>query len=425
MKVELSDFGPVKKGFSIELDQDEILSETDAVVRRLAARVRIPGFRAGKAPLSVIRTRFASEIESDVVESLVARFHAEAAEKEGLRPLRAPVIEDLNHDKGSSLRFRTTFEVLPEVAPKGYRGVEVREPAVRITVEDVEKALGELRDAHTKLVVEEGRTARTGDVIVADIEGVPASGEPFRRERSLIEVGAQDNLPEFNERIDGAVAGSLLEFPVRYPEDYPASHLAGQTVQYKLTIHEVKTRQLPPLDDDFARDLGDFAGLDALRERIRQDLEQARRADAKRAVRAAVLDKVLLENPIPLPDVLVEEEVQARLQDMVLSLMMQGVDPSKIKVDWKALRERQDEPARKAVHARLVLDAIAKIEGIDASSGEVEAWFRAEAARRGEGMEALRARISKEGGEQVIHHQLVREKSLDFLTSVANIQRGE
>ncbi len=256
MKVEMTDLSPVKKSLSFEVGPDEVARETDEVVRRLAARVRVPGFRAGKVPLGVVRTRFAKEVEGDVRERLVAKLHAEAARDKGLKPLGEPVLDHLSHDKDGPLTFRTTFEVAPRIELKGYRGVEAREPSAAVADADVERALGDLRQAQSRLVAEEGRAATTGDVIVVDVEGRPDDGEPFRRERTLIEVGASDNLPEFNERIHGAAAGADLEFPVAYPKEYDNPSLAGKTVRYHLKIHEVKRREVPALDDDFARPRG-------------------------------------------------------------------------------------------------------------------------------------------------------------------------
>jgi trigger factor len=425
MKVEMTDLSPVKKSLSFEVGPDEVARETDEVVRRLAARVRVPGFRAGKVPLGVVRTRFAKEVEGDVRERLVAKLHAEAARDKGLKPLGEPVLDHLSHDKDGPLTFRTTFEVAPRIELKGYRGVEAREPSAAVADADVERALGDLRQAQSRLVAEEGRAATTGDVIVVDVEGRPDDGEPFRRERTLIEVGASDNLPEFNERIHGAAAGADLEFPVAYPKEYDNPSLAGKTVRYHLKIHEVKRREVPALDDDFARDLGEFEDLAALRKRVREDLDERKRHEAQLALRQSVLDKVLLENPVALPDVLVDEEIHHRLEDFVRTLMLQGVDPSKIKVDWKEIRDRQEAPARKSVHARLVLDAVALRESIAVERGEVEARIAKEAERIGEPMEAVRKRLAKAGGIEALQDQLVREKTLDFLTSVANIEREE
>ncbi len=421
MKVEVTDLSQIKKRFVIEADPEEVNRETDEVVRRLATRVRVPGFRPGKVPVSLILTRYAREIEEDLRERLVGRLYTEATREKGLHPLGDPVLEEVSHEKGGPLRFQTTFEVVPEFTPKAYRSVEVREAAVAVADQDVTRMLEQLRESQVKLISEEGRAASDGDVIVTDLEGKPEGGEPFHRDRVLIEVGAPGNLPEFNDRIRGVQAGANLEFSVSYPKEHEAKHLAGKAVAYRLAVHEVKRREVPALDDEFARDVGEFENLAALRERIRADLEARRRAEARNAMRQSLLDKVLLENPIPLPEALVDDEIQHRLEEIVRELILQGVDPAKVKLDWKELRDRQEEGAKKTVHARLLLDAIAAAESIQVEMSEVDEVMRKEAERAGEKFEAVRARLEKRGGVQALKDQLVREKTLDFLTSVANI----
>lgn len=421
MKIELEDVSPVKKSLMIEADPDEIERETEAVLRRYAREVKVPGFRPGKVPISLIRTRFAKEIQGDVRERLVTHLYTEATTQKGLQPLGDPILEEVTEGADQPFRFKTTFEVAPSFTPRGYKGVEAREPRAEVADAEVEQMLEDLRKSQVRLVAEEGRVAVTGDVIVADVAGSVEGEPPFRREGMMIEVGATENLPAFNEPILGAKAGSILEFHVDYPKEYDAKHLAGRTVHYHLEVREVKRAEVPNLDDELAKDLGDFDSLPALRERIRADLLERKRVEARGAVRQAVLEKVLLENPVPLPEVLVEREVRHRLEDLVRAMMSQGIDPRDAKLDWSQIRERQLEPARKSVHARLVLDSVAACESIAVEPPEVEERIRKEAHRMGRGYKEVRDGLAKEGGLEALRNQMVREKSLDFLTAVANI----
>ena len=425
MKYELKDLSPVKKTLEVEADPDEVEREIEEVVGQWAHRARIPGFRPGKVPPSLVRTRFAKEIREDVRDRLLGRLTRAATEEKGLKPLGEPVVEEISFEKDEPLRFRTTFEVSPEFTARNYRGVEVRETAVAVTEQEIGTTLEELRRSQVRLVTEEGRAASTGDLIVADVEGRPEGGEPFRREGMHIEVGAAENLPAFNEGLSGATAGETREFLVSYPTEYDAKHLAGKAVHYRLQVHEVKRALYPNLDDEFAKDLGEFESLEALRGRIRADLTERKRVEVALAVRQRVLEKVMLENPVPLPEVLVHEEIQHRMEDAVRGLIVQGIDPRRIEVDWKALRERQEEPARRSVHARLVLDRVAAMESIAVLDSEVEEQIRREASRAGEDPRDMRKRIAKGPGLEALKNQMLREKSLDFLTSVANIHREE
>ncbi len=425
MKVEVSDLSPIKKRFEIEVPPDEIERETQRVVRRYARQVRIPGFRPGKAPLDVVRSRFRKEIEEDVRDGLITRTYGEAAREQGLEPIADPVLEKVEHEAGGPLRFNTTFEILPRFEAKGYRGVEVPRVEDPVGEADVDKLVEEIRQGHARLVAVDDKAAETGDVVVTDVEGTPSEGEPFKRENVLLEVGATENLPAFNEGLDGVRAGDVREFPVEYPAEYHAENLAGKTVRYRLSVHEIKTREIPALDDDFAKDLGEFDDLAALKARVREDLGHRRAREADAQARRDLLDKVLLENPVPLPESLVEDEIRHRLEDMARSMILQGIDPEKVDLDWKQLRDRHEEQARKSVHARLVLDAVARQEGIEVSREEVDARIRQEAERIGEPEGRVRGRLAKSGGLEAIKNQLLREKSLDFMTSVANIRNRE
>lgn len=428
MKIEVQDLSPVKKSMSIEVGADEVERETERVLRRYSSQVRLPGFRPGKAPKAMVRSRFAKEIREDVRDALISRLYGEAAKERGYRPLGDPVLDEVHHHDGEPFRIKTTFEIAPTVEPKDYKGVEVRKGKPEVGDSDVDKVLEELRDSHARLEAVEGRAAGTGDFVVGDVVGTIVGddeAEPFEREGALMEVGASDNLPEFNDGLEGSKPGDVREFNVPYPDGYHAERLAGKTVAYRVTVHEIKVKKVPEMDDEFAKDMGEFDTLDALKSRIREDLVHRKEHEIEGAVRRDVLDKILLENPVPLPEVLVESEIQHRLEDMVRSMMMQGMDPQKMDLDWKQLRDRQEEGARKSVHARLILDAIAGAEGLEADPKEVDARIRQEAERVQESYEDLRARLRKGGGMEALRNQIVREKSLDFVTSVANIRTEE
>lgn len=425
MKVEITDLSPVKKSLAVEVDAEEVSKETQAVLRRYAGQVRLPGFRQGKAPIELVRKRFAKEIDDDVRERLISRLWRDATREKGLMPLGDPVLEDLKHETGMPFRFKTTFEVVPSFEVKDYRGVEAKTPSTRVEDREVEEALESIRQSRARYEVDEARLAEPGDVLVADLDEQPAGEDSKRRERMVLEVGAPGNPHAFNAAIAGAKAGASLAFEVDYPADHPAPTLAGKKVSYRLQVHEVKRKEIPPLDDELAKDLGEFDSLAGLTERVRSDLTARKAAGARAGVRQAILDKVLLANPIPLPEVLVEEEVQHRLEDMAREMMFHGVDPRTMEVDWKQMRERNEEPARKIVHARLVLDAIARTEGVTVGRAELDDRVRREAERIGEGYDGLRARLVKGGGLQALEAQMVREKSLDLITSIANIQGAE
>lgn len=422
MKIDLTDLSPVRKRMSIEVAADEVARQADTVLRGYRKKARIPGFRQGKAPMAVVRSRFAKELEEEVRERVVSASFVEATKEKGLEPLGDPALENLSHEEGQPLSFDTVFEVLPEITLKDYRGIEVRRPPVEVSDEEVADALEEIRRSRVRLTAVGGRGAEKGDVVYADVEGTPDEGEPIRRERLPIELGSDNNIDEFNEKLLGARAGAELEFPVDYPADYGAKHLAGRRVDYRLAVREVKQPILPDLDDELAKDLGEFDDLEALKAKVRADLGQRKQREAETATRQSLLDKVLIQNPAVLPDVLVERELRRRLEDFVSNLILRGVDPKQVDIDWERLRNEQEEPARKSVHARLILDAVARAEGIEIDESDIDARIRKDAEHIGESADKLRARVKDRSAKEALRTQLVREKSLDYLMTVANIR---
>ena len=425
MKIELNDISTVKKSMTIEVPPEVVDTERDRIVHGYAAKAKIPGFRPGKAPMAVIRARFAKELKEDLRERVLSRAYAEAAKEKGLRPITDPILDEIHDEEGQPFKFKTTFEILPEIELKNYKEIEVRERKLAVDAADVRKMLEELQKSRTQLVTEEGRLATTGDVLVADIEGTPDEGEPFKRENMMIELGATDNLPAFNDQLEGLGAGDSKSFCVDYPKDYGAQELAGKTVAYKLAIHEVKRSEVPEIDDEFAKDLGDFDDLKALEARVREDLEARQRHEIDGEVRQALMLKVLTEHPIVLPEALVEQEIRSRLEELARNLVRQGLDLEKADLNWKEIREKQDEPARKSVHARLLLDAVARAEDLKITDEELNQRIEQDARQMGQTPQELRKGLEQAGGPELLISQLLREKSLDLIKTSANISIEE
>lgn len=425
MKIELNDVSSVKKVMTVEVPPEVVEKERATIARGYALKARIPGFRPGKAPLSVIRARFAKELREDVRERVLTRAYAEAAKEKGLRPVADPTLDEVHDEEGQPFTFKTTFEVLPEIVLKNYKGFEVRERKLLVGDDEIQKTLAELQRSRTSLVTEEGRQAVSGDVLVVDIEGRPAEGEPFKRERMMLEVGSTDNLPAFNEHLEGLTGGGEKAFSVDYPAEYGAKELAGRTVAYTLNVHEVKRQEVPEIDDEFAKDLGYFDDLAALRVRIREDLEARQRREIEADLRQSLLQKLLTDHPVVLPEVLVEQEVRFRLEELARNLLQQGVDIEKVDLNWKEIREKQEGPARKSVHARLLLDAVAHAEGLSVTDEELDARIEHDARHLGQKPADLRRQLEQAGGPEALVSQLLRDKSLDLVRTFANISVEE
>jgi trigger factor len=424
MKVAVTEVSACRRAVAVELPPEVVEEEYDRTFRRFARKIRLDGFRAGKIPRHLVEQRFGREIEQEVVEHLIRSHQQSAIEGAGLRPLHAPILKDYKFRRGAGLSFVTEFEVRPAITASGYRGIKVRRRQVEVTEMDVLKALDELRERHARFEGVEGRGLEPGDFALADVSASPEGGDvrPFSHEDAFFEVGSAGPRPELTDEIRGMRPGEERVFGVRYPQDHPERPLAGRRVVYRVRLKEIKLKRLPDLDDDFAREMGRFETLEALRARARQDLHDAAVAREQDEARQQVLSQLVESHAsVEVPDALVDDHVEGVVEDMMRVISARGLDPREAKVDWEELRREQRGPARRSVLAMLLLDAIAEQESIRVGESDLAAALDREAARRRQSAEALRARWEKDGRVDALKRQILREKVLDFLLAPANI----
>lgn len=410
----------------IEIPAEVVQRKMESVAREFSRMARIPGFRPGKAPVSLIRRRFAEDIKSEVVQSLVPEYFASAVERASLKPLGQPAIEELIFEEDKPLKFKARFEVLPEIQLGEYKGLEVEEPAIAITDADVDKALAELRERAATYVVIEGRPLEHGDHAVLSVAGTEVKPEVKRdavhAEDILCHVGGEHTLREFTENLLGARVGEERRFEVTYAEDYSDRELAGKTIAYAVEVRGIKQKQLPKLNDEFAKDLAEFATLVELRAKVRKDMEGEADRRRKQATRDRLVNILLERHDFPVPEALVAHQMNQRLERGVRTLMSQGVDPRGLDVDWAKVRSQQREAAIREVKAGLLLDHVANAEKIEVADVEVERAIAEIAASAGQSTEAVRARLTREGGLGRIESRLRSEKTLDFIYSNARVK---
>jgi len=290
---------------------------------------------------------------------------------------------------------------------------------VAIDEEAVNGALQRLRDRAARFEPAEGRGVDHGDTVTVDLERRDASGTPDTHNGVSIELGAKANPPGFDEQLLGLEVGATKEFSIHYPQDYPVGELASTDVSYTVTVKGIKRRVLPELDDEFAKDLGEFDTLDALKARVREDLEHEAKHAADRDVRAELMKQLATRVPFDVPPSLVEHEIDRRLEDFARRLIDQNVDPRQAGIDWNAFRESQRDAAREAVAAALALDEVTRREKLEVSEEEVEREVEKYAERTGRTPAAVRAALEKEGGLSRVYAGLRREKSIDFVMARA------
>ena len=421
MKTEFADVNETRKNVRVEIPSDVVDAEIDRIARDYSKKARIPGFRPGKAPAHVIKQRFKDQILHDVAHDLIPRAMDDALRERGVEPVDTPDVRDVNIEEGRPLTFTASFDTVPAFDPGDLTTISVQRPAVAIDDEAVNGALQRLRDRAARHEPVEGRGVDDGDTVTMDLERRDPNGTTDTHKDVSVELGAKANPPGFDAQLIGLDVGATKSFTIRYSDDYPIGELAGTEVSYTVTIKGLKRRVVPELDDEFAKDLGEFETLDALRARVREDLEHEARHAADREVRTELMKRLATRLPFDVPASLVEREIDRRLEDFARRLIDQNIDPRQAGVDWNAFRESQRDVAREAVAAALVLDEVTRRERLEVTDEEVEREVNRYAERTGRTPAAVRAALEKEGGLSRVYAGLRREKSIDFAMSRATI----
>ena len=420
MKVDYVEESTVRKALSFEIEPELVEKEIETRARDYAKRVKLPGFRPGKVPAEVIKRRFRQQVLEDAAEAIVNRVVFEELEGRGLRPLASPKVEDLKIDENQPMTFRAVFETLPFIELPGYYGLEVKSRQAEVAEADVDKQVDELRQEAARYDPVEGRPARAGDFVVADVERRTADSEqPTRDENVLIEVGAEGNFPELNEALSGVSAGETRDVSV-VREDKEAP-LGARTIQYHLAVKALKDKVVPAADDEFAKDLGEFGSLAELRADVHKQLLAAREREIDREAKQAIVQQLVELASFEVPEALVDRHLDARIEGAVREMAYQGIDPRQAKVDWKALRESQREGAVKSAKAEILLDEIAQREKVDATPAELDSEVARLAQRMRKPAESLRRQMEKEGTLSSLRARIREEKTLDLLKSNARL----
>jgi trigger factor len=429
MKSEIVDVNETRRDLTIEVPStivDEAISHAAAKLGRSA---KIPGFRPGKVPATVIRQRFKPQIMQDVAEHLVSKAVGDALVEKGVEPIETPDIKDLVLEEGKPLTFKASFDVVPSFDPGDISTIEATEPSRAIEDEAVNQSLERIRERNARYEAVESGAVEAGHTVVVALErrGTDKEGKPGdvdKHEQVNIELGAPSNPPGFDAEVIGMAPGSSKSFTITYPEDYTIPELAGGKVEYTVDLKEIKKRVIPALDDELAKDLGDFASLEELRKRVREDLEHEAMHAAERQLRQDVLKQLASRVPFPVPASLVEREIDRRLEDFARRLMDQRIDPRQANIDWNAFREGQRTPATEAVGSAIVLDEIAKRDQITVTDEDLDAELERYAQQTGNNVASIRARLQKDGELGRLAAGLRREKAITHVLSKATIKKG-
>lgn len=421
-----------KREIELEIPAENVQKATEKVARDIARIARIPGFRPGKAPVTLVRRRFAEDIQGEVVQSLVPEYLEKALDEKKLVPVTRPEVDKVEFKEGEPLRFRAIFEVLPEFELGDYKNLAVNVDEIEVGDAQVDKTLEEMRERAATFVPVEGRAAQDGDHVLIKLNGTPADGgDPVQADNILVNVGGEETLGSFTENLRGASAGETKQFEARYPDDYPDQKLAGKTYNFTVEVQGIKEKKLPELNDDFVKDAAGAEGPEAggvttlaeLRKKIRENLDAAKEQQQTAQAREKILAEIVKQHDFPVPEALIESQMDTRLERVVRSLAAQGVDPRAVNVDWVSLRRHQRDAAVNDVKAELLLDRIATAENIDATDEDVEKEIATLAEQSGESATALRARLTKQGALDRMKSKLRSDKTIDWLYRTARIEK--
>jgi trigger factor len=422
LKVDYIEETAVRKALVFELEPEVVQAEIDRRAKQLAKKARIPGFRPGKTPPSVVKQRFRGEIFSETAEALVNKVVFEEIEGRGLKPLAAPRVEELDIQEGKPMTFRAVFEILPLVEAPDWKGLRVSVPGPKVSEEDVDKQLDRLREDAARFDPVEDRPAQKGDHVVVDLVWAPQDGgKGGRDENALIEIGHEGNHEDMNAALEGMTVGETRTTDCTWgPDAAPA--VAGKTVRYTATLKGIKEKIVPAADDEFAKDLGEFDSLTELREKIRKELQEAEERRVERDTRAALIEALVAKANFEVPEALVEHHMTQRTESLAHGLARQGLDPRKVGVDWREYREAQRDDSVKAARADVLLGEIARREDVKVLDAEIQAEVARIAEQFGKSPESLRLQMQKDGDLGALSSRIREDKVLDLLKVNATIE---
>ena len=414
-----------QREIQVEVPADVVAQETTTLVEKYQKVARIPGFRRGKVPASIIRQRFGEDLKQEMLEALLPRYIREAAGKQGLQMISTPRVTDVHLHEGEPLTFKASFEVLPEIQVAGYQELRAEHSDISVSDAEVDQALSNVRESHATYTPVEDRPLQDGDYAQAAFHGVPkdqgtAEGEqplpPVNVDEVMVEIGGTNTVQEFSDNLRGARAGEERTFDVNYRDDFSDQRLAGKTLTYTVQVQAIKTKQLPELDDAFAKELGSFENLDALQRHIRQSIEEDKRHTAEHEAKEKLLDELVRRHDFPVPEALLERQIDVRLERGLRALAAQGMRAADMKrMDLSRLRAGQHDAALREVKASLLLDKIAEAEHLEVSDDDVNRELEAIATQARQPLETVRARLTHEGALDRIRNRLRSDKALEFL----------
>ncbi|HEX9163423.1 MAG TPA: trigger factor [Thermoanaerobaculia bacterium] len=409
------DISAIKKSVEVEIPADRVSNEAERVTNEFSRHAKLPGFRPGKIPANVIRSRFAKEIQEEVISRLLPLSFREAIKDKGVEPVGDPELEHVDaYVEGAPVKFKANFEVKPQFELAEYRGIEVDEPKVEVTDADVDNMIERLREQASAYRPITDRGLEDGDIALIDIA---STGEGINPEPKTghFKIGEETPLPELHEALRGKMPGDTATVTKDYPEDATTEEFRGKNVRHDVTVKEIRIQEKPEINDEFAKSVGGWETVAQMREAISNDIRRHRDLEVFRGKRDQIGEYLVEHHHFDVPDTLVEEEIGRSLQNYARYLASQGIDLEKADLDWRRIGEDFRPEAIKRVKRSLILEAVARKEGITVSDVEVDAEIRRASTEQGREFADVKHHLKHDGGYEALRVSLAQEKAIDML----------
>ena len=423
MKVTVEELSPSKRALHVEVPPERVADRVEAVFREWGQKLQLPGFRRGRVPREVIQRRFEAEVHEEVLRALIPDSYQEALTQAAIEPVSQPAVEDVHFHAGEPLRYRAVVEVKPPVAVQDYRGVALEREKIEVSDQEVDRALEYLREDAAEYVPMEGWPALKDDLVILDHEG-SLNGKPFKGgsgKNLTVALGHEGYLPGFTEQLTGTQKGETKQFALQMPADYPRKELAGRSVDFRVTVKEVKKRRVPELNDDFAKSVGDVETLAALRDKLRQQLLQRKTREQDAALKRALMDKLVQQTAVEVPEAMVEREAAALLEELAMTFRNTGGVVEGLPDNPEALQAHARETATRRVKEALLLEAVAKQEQLTVTDEEIASEVNTLAGLYRKDPAAVRRALEDPARRAGLAGRLLERKALDFLFQHATI----
>jgi len=424
MKVNVEDISSIKKKVNVEIAEDQVTKEVDSFYSELRRKAKIKGFRPGKVPRNILERHFKDYVKAEVIQKLIENTYPAALSENNLHPVSNPMIDPGELESGKPFQYAATIEVKPDIKLEGYVGLNIEGRKEGTKDEEVEERVKNLQNLHAQLkTISEARSVQSGDFVILDYEA-RMGNKPLEEGKAIdfaVEVGSGRFIQEFEEKLIGLKPEEEKEIEISFAEDYGYKKWAGKTISFHVKIKEIKEKVLPALDDEFAKDLGDYSSLEEFKLKLKAEIEKEKERALERQLKDQMVNQLLQANSFEIPDSLVEEQAKALASDTKLRLATQGVDLKNLGVSEEKLQQDYQEMARKQVRTFLILEKIADQEGITVTDGETEDRLREISERTRQKFDVVKRYYEKNELIPEVKAGIMSEKTLNFLLQKANI----